>query len=1069
MSNPDISSLLGNYPPQTTTDRTALLDFARTTPLTYGAWKHFKKLYKLAEAPALAGGKPDVELLGILLGRIDATPIPSVGQILLKLQNETPKSFKPQTVQKGDVSYSVGGRVGYGSGRQEYDYDSAGWRLEVNNGSASPPAGGLKGLLASVKSALAPQATPSKRVYDFYAREFIGSERKLTLDDQFLTIAVSQYRQKNNYRLNISDPSFIYLENSGPQAATWQYMKRRARRLLRKLSATQPALYRELLHAALRQSHAAANQQSLNPATQWLSMDALYGRSKNWKQVPASRGPYIRQQKTLEWRTRQENAPDAWNGDLHWIGQILTDTALNPAANATAFRVLQATGQPVPALNENQLQHFIGSNEPVLQAHATRVVAAADDLNRWSPETLALALLHGGAKTRQKIQQFLETKLGDIALAPSWKEAFAARLAQVLETGKANRRTRTAANLLGTLFATLIPEKTVLTGLGLLLEYGGTDTGWIFNWVRQWGQKGDLTFLNKIAELPARWQEPVLAEFMSQAQAVRPTADAALALVTTDDETRNRIGWRYLSRTQIDVTANRKIWEDLIRRGPDEVVHRPALSENAAVELWKRVGWKPEEVEQRLGNSYVWLLVLPFCGFEFFEAFLSVLPPEKVSGQLFRALAKLPREAASQAWERYRETVREYSPTAPEINLAFNSYQSFGLSQRHGEEDYILWEFLAASAVQPETLRSAWQMLWRVDAPETAYSQRAAEVFRRAEIPAADLENWLPTAPLEKFSPSFLLLLLEVASPTQKAALLQRPTEQQWQAIRSNLLALFRSDASQCTDFWNGIWQSLENQPELIAHLGNELRDTFKTLSPDVFAVLLPSATPAHERLALAWLEAHEQELLRDDQLETLILVASNPVAAIRLWGLRRVRERGLNVAIALRLMESGLPQPFALGREYFESAPRESQNEREYALALCDSPNTQVQQYGREFVQRRASTLLDDALLQNLLEHSDAQMQHWAAEQVAQNTNVQTREFDAAVLRGRGRARKAKESVKRRLDQTTVESSTLETGALLELARGNTVRDREWALQQLAKRALSGQEIEGIALKEKN
>lgn len=1070
MSTPDISSLLGNYPPKTSTDRATLLDFARTTPLTYGAWKHFKQLYKLAEAPALAGEKPDVELLGILLGRIDGAPIPAhTTRDYLKLRPDTPKAHAAKEIKLGNTTFRVGGRWGAIShwGGGEWTSDITGWRLEVISGQIAANDSGINKLLAGFKSLLSsPKKEITTTVYDFRSsRRAIGNEWQLSLEGNFLHVDVMEVNPPSNSTINISDPNFLFLEGHGPKTATWQYMKRRARRLLRHLSDTQPALYRELLQRALRQSYLSTNRQPISPASQWLSMEALHGRSRSWKQVPASRGPYIRQQKKIEWRTRQENVPAIWEGDLQWTRQMFLDTALPPAANATALRVLQSTGHTLPDLDESQLHWFIGSNEPVLQAHGTRVVNVSGDFDRWSPETLALTLLYAGAKTRRKLQLFLEQKLADITLAPSWKEAFARQLAQVLDGHRLNRRTRNAASLLGTRFPSLVSENTARASLGQLLEYGGQERGWLLAWIRSWGEKGDLSFLSDIAALPSHWQDTVLVEFMAPMPPTRPEAGAALAMVNSSNEMQNRIAWRYLARTQIEPEAIRSMWESLINRMADFEVHKAALSEPAAVELWQRAQWEPGDVDKRVGSTYYWRSLLPFCSADFFEAFLGSLSPTSVPPRVFHSLAKLQPKVAQRIWERYRPIAQNYAPNTDDIDGAFRLY-SYG--PWHGVEDCYVWEFLAASAVTSQELRSVWRLLWRADAPETAYSPAAAEVFARADLPPATIDRWLVTAPIEKFSPQFLLQMLELVPTVRKAALLQRLTPQQWQAIANRLYEHLQTDNTVHIDFWNALWQGIEVQPSLIDRLGTEIRATFNALPITTFVSLLSSTTPPHEPLAMAWLESHNDILLQEENLEALILVSSNPVAAIRLWGLRRVRERGLNVAIALRLMESGLPQPFALGREYFESAPRQSQNEREYALALCDSPSAQVQQYGREFVQRRASTLLDDALLQNLLEHSDAQMQHWAAEQVAQNTGIQTREFDAAVLRGRGRARKAKESVKRRLDQTTVESSTLETGALLELARGNTVRDREWALQQLAKRALSGQEIEGIALKEK-
>src|SRR5690606_26205618 len=133
------------------------------------------------------------------------------------------------------------------------------------------------------------------------------------------------------------------------------------------------------------------------------------------------------------------------------------------------------------------------------------------------------------------------------------------------------------------------------------------------------------------------------------------------------------------------------------------------------------------------------------------------------------------------------------------------------------------------------------------------------------------------------------------------------------------------------------------------------------------------------------------------------------------------------------RLMEAGLPAPFALGREYLESG---AEAESELALALCDSPSAAVREFGREFITARRERLLSADLLQKLTQHPDAAVQAWLAELLrAQEFAVDTANFDATVLRSRGRARRAKEDVKKRLDEP--QSILVDTATLLEMARG--------------------------------
>ena len=68
---------------------------------------------------------------------------------------------------------------------------------------------------------------------------------------------------------------------------------------------------------------------------------------------------------------------------------------------------------------------------------------------------------------------------------------------------------------------------------------------------------------------------------------------------------------------------------------------------------------------------------------------------------------------------------------------------------------------------------------------------------------------------------------------------------------------------------------------------------------------------------------------------------------------------------------------------------------------------------------------------------------------------------FDRDVLRTRSRARRAKESVKRRQEM----EHSVDIATLTALARGGVKRDAEWALTELAKRALSGDAVDAVRI----
>ena len=128
---------------------------------------------------------------------------------------------------------------------------------------------------------------------------------------------------------------------------------------------------------------------------------------------------------------------------------------------------------------------------------------------------------------------------------------------------------------------------------------------------------------------------------------------------------------------------------------------------------------------------------------------------------------------------------------------------------------------------------------------------------------------------------------------------------------------------------------------------------TFLALADPSF---LENADPAVERLLRQWVAARPALFERDGP--ALLSAATNSLASVREWGLARVRAVGMELPFALRLLESELPGPVALAREYCEAVPAADARAMEIALALCDSPAASVRAYGRDFVTARWETL---------------------------------------------------------------------------------------------------------------
>ena len=199
----------------------------------------------------------DVELLAAVVARLDIAPIPGAQPRLQPIEIPTQK-FSGQSVQWNGLTFEV-------SGRSSYDWN--GWRLTAKQ-RTSTSADSWQERFAAVRRALhlpaKGQATKTDEeskagevlaVWDFDARTYIGRVDNITLSENILRVkGAYASRGDDIFAVDISDPAFPHLVSATPRPETWQYMKRRIRRLLRELSQNQPARYWTLLKAVLHES-----------------------------------------------------------------------------------------------------------------------------------------------------------------------------------------------------------------------------------------------------------------------------------------------------------------------------------------------------------------------------------------------------------------------------------------------------------------------------------------------------------------------------------------------------------------------------------------------------------------------------------------------------------------------------------------------------------------------------------------------------------------------------------------------------------------------------------------------
>jgi len=378
------------------------------------------------------------------------------------------------------------------------------------------------------------------------------------------------------------------------------------------------------------------------------------------------------------------------------------------------------------------------------------------------------------------------------------------------------------------------------------------------------------------------------------------------------------------------------------------------------------------------------------------------------------------------------------------------------------------WRLLASSATGADVLGALWDQVlddWQETPPlRTAMaSLHALATLVRAGMSPQDIADRLRERPFLAglLSPETFAAILPSVPALVGLSLIAAVPDDRWPTFRLFLLGHLRAGLGLAA-FWAAAPDALAADAE--GRLERRLLQDAEiagTLAQSDNAGLLSIREPAFDAVLAGWVRVHEALFTRNSPL--LLQAATHVLPGVRAWALGRVRALGQDLPFALRLLESGLPASVEVGGAFFSALLPGDADERVYALALCDSPLAPVRTTGRAFVTGRWETLPQEDILRALFENSHADMQAFVADLLSQSSTrpAGTSGFDGEVLRTRHTARRAKEQVKARQSL----EPTVDVATLLALARSRTPRDSEWALGQLARLALSGQEIEGFSV----
>lgn len=421
--------------------------------------------------------------------------------------------------------------------------------------------------------------------------------------------------------------------------------------------------------------------------------------------------------------------------------------------------------------------------------------------------------------------------------------------------------------------------------------------------------------------------------------------------------------------------------------------------------------------------------------------------------------ARLPEASRKAAWETLTAGLRRGG-------ISLKIAEELVLRQPEAVRT-VAWDLLLALATKPQVVTALWDQLLAPNelTPElrTALNSAAALALLQTVGPEVDsLAARLVAVPgLAQLLPERAVEALAATLPVQSLfPLVGAVLEAGWPQLRDALLRGLLS-AQRLASFWKAAPTGLVD-PEVQRRLTED-----PVLARSFQAVADPSLVEItdlpFEPLLRAWLEAHAE--LFPLGAPHLLTAATHPLPTVRDWALERIRQQGMDLPLALRLLESEVPPSVALGRSFFQNLPPGDPAELSHLLALVDSPDRATREFGRCLIQARLADLQTEELVSALAEHGDPEMNRFLAELLSRPETASiasaVQAFDRAVLRAPNRGRRAKEEVKARLASASHPDVTL----LLEMTRSGTPRDVEWALSQLGRLAVEGQIADGVHL----
>jgi hypothetical protein len=852
-----------------------------------------------------------------------------------------------------------------------------------------------------------------------------------------------------------------------PTIATLGYMKRRARRLLNHFGKTNPDIYVGLVKNLLAGQEGKAEIHS----EQWICLDLFWGNSARYIQTGFGHNNYSLKKDKFQLKNPEERFSTIWEDNLQILHELLQKD-LPTQVSEFAVKILERKQSNLPALSDKKLEGFFQSGSAWLQRVAVRMAYQKLTIQNISPELYAGLTLFASPELLKKVVEINKNRTQN---SKDWENNFAESLKNtvwsLLQTGNNSRRVIHALTYLHHKYPTKLKNLNALAIAPALLQskhkilqdlaftsIQSAKKEDAMTWISALGTERSTekdAFYDKIkVTLAGKFNKSV------SAQEVRPFVFNTSFYIAD-------FGWHLTNKMQEWYMYQlwNKFTQGAALYGKKREMFMHAIASPSGVVAFQRYYKYSNYFVNQFNNENL-NFVLEYADKAIVALFIKYHKEQFQNYPLYNI----------QNLIRFPDAVRdaifaEVLPTLKNKNIFDYTWYINNAFQQSVANPWLLEAIKQMIEHSNFTEQSAYCVLDAILHYTHAFDYKA-NVFAMLQtlskgrqdqllIVLSRNPSWL-VGYASLFPATWRERALENLDITSIVNIARDSDATQWEVLKEAVYS-FLTKNPQPSTFWKEILEMAIANPDspLVARI-LENADCKKMFLQLQDASILDIAQPELEDLLSEWASANFN-LFEMGSYE-LFRLCIHKLPKLRQAGYTLAKQHGITVTFGLRLMESDLPEAVGEAQTYFNALPAQSDTEWDALLGMIDSPNRQVRVFALDYWKARAEHLgTKPQLLPFLSEHADQAVQEAVAKEIkekkVQNPFVQR--FEKEVLRQKNKARKAKDVVKAHIEETL----EIDAKTLIELAQSANKREAEWAIVQLTKKALAGEDTEGFVL----